>query len=126
MPFNREELCSAAGINADQLGQLEEFGIVVARGSGHAATFGGDAVDIARAAGRFLQQGIDARHLRAWRQAADREATLFEQRIMPLLRQRNPQSRQLALDTMSELAQLGGELRTALVSSLLRHHFEGS
>jgi DNA-binding transcriptional MerR regulator len=125
LPFSRDELCAAAGIDSSQLEQLESFGIVAPRGTGADATFGADAVDIAKVAGLFLAQGIDARHLRAWRQAADREATLFEQRIMPLLRQRNPQSRQLALDTLSELAELGGKLHTALVSSLLRHHYDG-
>ncbi len=125
LPFTRDELCTAAGIDASQLEQLESFGIVAPRGTGVDATFGADAVDIATVAGVFLAQGIDARHLRAWRQAADREASLFEQRIMPLLRQRNPQSRQLALDTLTELAELGSKLHTALVSSLLRHHYDG-
>ena len=125
LPFNRDELCAAAGIDASQHEQLESFAIVAPRGAGADATFGADAVEIAKVAGVFLAQGIDARHLRAWRQAAEREATLFEQRIMPLLRQRNPQSRQLALDTLSELAELGSSLHTALVSSLLRHHYDG-
>jgi hypothetical protein len=73
-----------------------------------------------------LALGIDARHLRGWRQSAERESALYEQRIMPLLRQRNPQSRQAALDTLTELADLGGQLRSALVDSLLRHHYDGS
>jgi hypothetical protein len=125
LPYNREELCSAAGITTAQLAQLEEFGIIAARGTGNDATFQADALDIAKAAGKFLDLGIDARHLRAWRQAAEREASLFEQRIMPLLRQRNPQSRQQALDSLSELAALGSQLRAALIESLLRHHFDG-
>jgi len=45
---------------------------------------------------------------------------------MPLLRQRNPASRQLALDTLTELSELGGRLHNALIESTLRHHFEGT
>ena len=126
LPYSRDELCLAAGISETQLCQLDEFAIVPSRGSGAQATYQTDALEIARVAGRFLEQGIDARHLRAWRQGAERESALFEQRILPLLRQRNPQSRQLALQALSELADLGSQLRSALVDSLLRHHFDGS
>ncbi|MCU1400815.1 MAG: putative MerR family transcriptional regulator [Acidimicrobiales bacterium] len=126
MPLDRDELCAAAGITVEDLAQLESFGLVAGRGTGRDVTYTADALAIAAIAGRFLANGIDARHLRTWRQAADREAALFEQRIMPLLRQRNPQSRQAALDTLTQLADLGGQLRGALVDSALRHHFEGS
>ncbi len=126
LPFDRSELCAAAGITAAQLAELESFGLIHGRGSGADATYPTESVDIARVAARFMDNGIDARHLRTWRQAAEREAALFEQRIMPLLRQRNPQSRQTALDTLTELAELGGQLRSALVHSVLRHHFDGT
>ncbi len=126
LPYSRDELLFAAGIDEAQLRQLDEFGIVPSRGSGVEATYQTDAVEIARVAGRFLVQGIDARHLRSWRQGAERESALFEQRIMPLLRQRNPQSRQQALDTLGELADLGSQLRAALIDSMLRHHFDGT
>ena len=36
--------------------------------------------------------------------------------ILPLLRQRNPQARQQAVATLSTLASLGGELRSAIVT----------
>ena len=52
--------------------------------------------------------GVEGRHLRAWRQAAEREASLFEQMILPLLRQRNPQARQQAVATLTTLSALGG------------------
>ncbi len=126
IPYRRDELCLAAEITEAQLRELDEFGIVPSRGTGAEATYQADAVEIARVAGRFLEQGIDARHLRAWRQSAERESALFEQRIMPLLRQRNPQSRHQALQALTDLAELGSQLRAALIDSLLRHHFDGS
>lgn len=126
LPYSRDELRLAAEISEEQLRELDEFVIVPSRGSGADATYQADAVEIARIAARFLEQGIDARHLRSWRQAAERESALFEQRIMPLLRQRNPQSRQQALQTLSELAELGNQLRAAMIESMLRHHFDGA
>ena len=75
---------------------------------------------MARAAAGFARHGVEARHLRAWRNAADREAGLFEQVIMPLLRQRNPEARRQAAATLTELATLGGDLRKALIDQAVR------
>ena len=52
------------------------------------------------------------------------DLSLFEQLILPQLRQRNPQARQQAVDTLRELARLGGELRSALLANSLRHHLD--
>ena len=89
---NRDELCAMASITREQLAQLEEFGVVPKR-TNAGELYGDEAVEIAAAAGGFLRSGVDARHLRAWRTSADREAGLYEQLILPTLRQRNPQAR---------------------------------
>ena len=52
--------------------------------------------------------------------SADREADLFQQAVLPLLRQRNPQARQEALDTLDALAEAGSALRDALLRRALR------
>jgi hypothetical protein len=122
--YLRSELCAAAGLTAAQLAELESYGLLTGRGSGSGTTYGESDVTIARAAAGFLARGVDARHLRAWRQSAEREAGLFEQRILPLLRQRNPQARHDAVELLNELATLGGELRDAIVHAALRHHLE--
>ena len=122
--YTTAELCSIAGIDETQLAQIESFGLVAGRGTGAFALYTGGDVAVAVAAAGFLSRGVEGRHLRAWRQAADREAALFEQLILPQLRQRNPQARAQAVETLHELARLGGELRAALVGNALRHHLE--
>ncbi|MEX0847605.1 MAG: MerR family transcriptional regulator [Ilumatobacteraceae bacterium] len=122
--YDANELCAAAGITAEQLADLRSFSLVAPRGTGLNATYTDGDVAIAKAASGFLARGIDARHLRSWRQSAEREATLYEQRILPLLRQRNPQARQDAVTLLGELADLGAELRQALMVSLLRQHID--
>ena len=123
--YSTAELCSIAGIDETQLGQIESFGLVTGRGTGAFALYTGGDVAVAAAAAGFLSRGVEGRHLRAWRQAAEREAALFEQLILPQLRQRNPQARAQAVETLRELARLGGELRGALVDNALRHHLDG-
>jgi DNA-binding transcriptional MerR regulator len=122
--YDASEVCELAGITAEQLDDLRSFSLVAPRGTGAAATFTGDDLAVAQAAAGFLARGIDARHLRSWRQSAEREAGLYEQRILPLLRQRNPQSREDAVTLLAELADLGAELRQALMTGLLRQHLD--
>jgi hypothetical protein len=120
--YVRAELCSLVGITAAQLTEIESYGLVAGRGSGSGATYSDADLAVVRVAAAFLERGIDARHLRGWRQAAEREVALFEQRITPLLRQRNPKSRAEARQNLAELADLGGQLREALMTSLLRQY----
>ncbi len=119
--YSAEELAAAVGATTALVNELKQFGLINA----HAVVAGTPyfeegSLAIVRAATQFAHHGVEVRHLRAWRNAADREAALFEQIVLPLLRQRNPQSRRHAADTLSELAQLGSELRAALVDQAIR------
>ncbi|MBA3289163.1 MAG: MerR family transcriptional regulator [Acidimicrobiia bacterium] len=118
---NRQELCAMASISPDDLARLEDFGVVTPR-PGVGDLFGDEAVEIAAAAGGFLRLGVDARHLRSWRTSVEREAGLFEQLIVPLLRQRNPQARTQAIEQLGQLNALSGRLRSALMRSTLRQY----
>lgn len=120
---NRDELCAMASVTREQLSTLEEYG-VVARHPGGTDLYGGDAVEIAAAAVGFLRVGIDARHLRAWRTSVDREVGLFEQLVVPLLRQRHPEARVQAVDELDRLTLLGVRLRGALMRESVRRHLE--
>ncbi len=116
-----DEVCSMSGLTPQQLAQVESYGVVVPAANG---SYDEDALEIARIAKRFLDLGVDARHLRGWRVAADREAGLFEQVIQPLIRQRNPQASDHAVAQLNELAMFGGQLRSAMMRTLLRQHLD--
>ncbi len=103
-----DELCLLAGLTAPQLAELESYGLLAGKGSGEATVYSAGDLAIAQAAAGFMHLGVEGRHLRAWRQAGEREASLFEQMILPLLRQRNPQARQQAVSTLTTLTALGG------------------
>ena len=122
--LDRGEFLSMVGITEDELDQLEGFGLVQPHLGGLAPTYDDDAVAIAKPAVEFLRAGIDARHLRTWRTAAEREASLYEQIVTPRYRQRNPEARADALRQLRRLDALGASLRSALTRQVLRHHFE--
>jgi DNA-binding transcriptional MerR regulator len=119
--FTREELCRAAGATVEQLLELESFGLVSARGSGErGAWYGGDDLVLLRLARELADYGLEARHLRMYKLFAEREAALFEQVVAPLVRQRNPEARTRARQTIEALAQLGSRMRELALRSAVR------
>lgn len=109
--LRRPELREAAGVDEQLLADLEGYALVTAE-DGH---FGGDDLEVARAAGELARYGIEARHLRAFRTAAERELGLVDQVVTPMRRHPSPGASARAADSASELAALCLRLHTALV-----------
>jgi DNA-binding transcriptional MerR regulator len=120
--LSRPELLTTTGIDGRLLDELESYGLVSARSLGQQAVYDGAARQICEIAGAFQQLGIEVRHLRAWKSSAEREAGLFEQRILPLLRQRNPSAREQSAALLEEMTTLGANLRHVLVAQALRQY----
>ncbi|MBT0772469.1 MerR family transcriptional regulator [Kineosporia sp. J2-2] len=113
--FTRAQLLLAAEIHDETLAALESHGLVSARPAGH---FDADAVAVARIAGELAGFGIEPRHLRAFRTAADREAGLIEQVTSPI-RHRGDGSVARADDVAQELIALCSRLHTSLLKVAL-------
>jgi DNA-binding transcriptional MerR regulator len=116
------ELCSMSGITSAQLADLVSYGVLAADSPAEPPLYNEDALEIASNAKRFLDAGVDARHLRGWRVAAEREAGLLDQLVQPLLRQRNPEARAQAMQQLVDLEAVGGRLRSAMMREALRSH----
>jgi len=80
--------------------------------------------DIAAACEALSRFGIDARNLRAFRTAADRESGLLEAVIAPALRSRNEERRQAALADLQHLSQSAEELADLLLRRNVRRLVE--
>lgn len=116
------ELCSASGLAPERLREVERFGLLEGRPVAGTTYYDAEALAVARIAAGFLRFGVEARHLRIYRSAAEREASLFEQIVLPLMKQRNPSARRRAVETVAELARLGEELRNCMVRRSLRDY----
>jgi DNA-binding transcriptional MerR regulator len=123
--LSAEELCAASGLTLDEVAGLKGFGLVESVTVAGIETFDEDALTVANLAVAFRAFGIEPRHLRLYRNAADRELGLIEQVVIPLLRQRNPESRQRAVEGADQLAALGQSMRTTLLRQALRRHLGG-
>ncbi|MEU1623450.1 MerR family transcriptional regulator [Streptomyces sp. NPDC005722] len=115
--IGREELLAATGAEAGELAQWEAYGLVE---TGPDGDYDAETVNIAKIVADLGRFGLEPRHLRAVKAAADREAGLVEQVVAPLRRHRNPQTRTHAEATARELAALSVRLHAALVQSALR------
>jgi DNA-binding transcriptional MerR regulator len=120
--LSRDELLDQAGLTDEQLRQLEQYGLVTKRSGGY---YDGDALLVSATVVELARYGLEPRHLRAYRSAADREVGLFEQVVTPMVRQRNPEAKARAAETVRELAALSVRLHAALVQAGLRSALGG-
>jgi DNA-binding transcriptional MerR regulator len=114
------ELCDRAGIDVAYARALEEYGLLTPRLEGGEHLFREGDAEIAAACGRLAQFGIDARHLRTFKNSAGREAGLLEQLVAPALRSRNPERRKAGLEDLQALAEASQELSRLLFWRELR------
>jgi DNA-binding transcriptional MerR regulator len=113
--MSRRQLLEAAGIDDEELTELEAYGLIRRVGR----HYGPEALAVVRAVGALRQYGLQARHLGAVKAAADREANLIEQVVAPQLRQRDPGARDAAARTAWQIADLALRLHATLVESAL-------
>jgi DNA-binding transcriptional MerR regulator len=111
--MTRAELLEAAGIDADRLAELEDYGLI-GRSGRH---YGADALEVARACAALARFGVEARNLRGIKAAAERDVSLAEQLVSPQLRQRGAGSRAAAAQDAWQIATLSLWLHAALVES---------
>ena len=119
-----QELAASCALEPGDLKDLERYGLIGSRTVGGTAYYDDDALAAAHVAAGFMKFGVEARHLRMYKTAAEREAGFFEQVVMPMLKQRNPEARRQASETLAELARLGQQLRSAMLRNALRDYLE--
>jgi DNA-binding transcriptional MerR regulator len=115
--LSRAELLDRAGIPDATLAALEQHGLIRARPGGR---YDADALVIAEVAAELGRFGLEPRHLRGSRTAADREVGLYAQLVTPLARQADPSARARAAEAVRELVTLSQRLHGALIRAGLR------
>jgi DNA-binding transcriptional MerR regulator len=115
--LKRADLIARAAIDEALLEDMQQHGLVTPRAGGW---YDADALAVAEAVRDLASYGLEPRHLRAYRVAADREVGLFAQLVTPLARQADPAARARAADTVRELTALSQRLHAALVRAGLR------
>lgn len=110
------EVIEATGARPELVRDLAEYGLIESLNG-----LDDTEREIVQTAVELAAYGVEPRHLRMFRMAAEREATLLEQLLASGLRSRNPERRREALESMESLAALVSHIRhLALVAELRR------
>ena len=126
LQMSLEEMSTATGIDRDRIKELEAFGIVRSHGPEGARYYDGDDFVILSIVKDFFRYGIEARHLTMYKHFADRESTFFDQIIAPTLRQKNPDARRTAAQTLADLSATSRKFKQALLRTNLRDHLRSA
>ena len=124
--FTREELANASGCDEAALADLERYGLLTGKTVGGSSYFDEESLIVARLAAAFARHGVEPRHLRMYKMAAEREAGFFQQVVLPGMRQRDPAGRRQSLETLADLVRLGDGLRGSILRQALRSYVEGA
>ena len=119
LSLSRDELKDMSGLSDEELTGLIEFGILEER---QGTAYDENDLMIATAAQRFLSFGVEPRHLKMYRQFADREATFFEQILTPMGRRKDVDAARRTSESATELLVLSRQIRDAVLKSNLREH----
>ena len=120
MSLTLTDFVNAAGMSEEDVKELEEYGLIHA----HPLPSGGSCYDeddlmVAKIAKEFAKFGIYARHLRMYKNFAEKEAGLFEQVVIPLSRA-GGDTRKGINQSLNDLAKLSRRLKQVMLKSRLR------
>ena len=115
--LSREDLIDRSGVDDDLLTALLKAGVIT---TGPGGFFDEHAVVILQCARALADYGVEPRHLRAFRSAADRQSDLIAQIAGPLVKAGKTGSRDRADDLAREVAALAITLHTSLIKSAVR------
>ncbi len=117
-----EEMSSASGVDKDRIRELESYGIVCSHGPEGARYYDGDDYITLSIVKDFFRYGVEPRHLTMYKHFEEREASFFEQIVAPMLRQKNPDARRAASQTLAELTVTSRKFKQALLRTNIREH----
>ena len=121
-----EEMSAATGVDRDRIKELESFGIVCSHGPDGARYYDGDDYIILSIVKDFFRFGIEPRHLTMYKHFADRESSFFEALVAPTLRQKNPDARKAAAQTLADLSVTSRKFKQALLRTNLREDLQSA
>jgi DNA-binding transcriptional MerR regulator len=117
--LTREQMLAETGLDDDQLAAIDESGLLHRRRGGY---YDADDVVIATIAAELARFGLEPRHLRAFKSAADREVGLVEQAVAaPNSRRRTGAGLERSRENAAQLATRLVRLHSALLQAGLRH-----
>jgi DNA-binding transcriptional MerR regulator len=115
--LSREDLLARSRVDDELITELVRAGVIT---TGPGGFFDEHSVLIAQCARALAEYGVEPRHLRAFRSAADRQSDLIAQIAGPVVKAGKAGARDRADDLAREVAALAITLHTSLIKSAVR------
>ena len=126
LQMSLEEMSAATGIEKEQIKDLESFGIVCSHGPESAIYYDGDDYIVLSIVKDFFRYGVEPRHLTMYKHFEEREAAFFETIVAPMMRQKNPDARKAASQSLAELSKISRKFKQALLRTNIRDHIQSA
>lgn len=114
------DFATRAELSNAQVNELIGFGLISVSKTDKGSVIDRSQLRVARAAAICFDHGLEARHLRAWRVAAVREAGLVEQIVAPMLHKGSPEDLEKARTIADALIDQGQVIRESIMVSQLK------
>jgi DNA-binding transcriptional MerR regulator len=126
LQMSLDEMSAATGIEKERIKDLESFGIVCSHGPESAIYYDGDDYIVLSIVKDFFRFGVEPRHLTMYKHFEEREAAFFETIVAPMMRQKNPDARRTAAESLAELAKISRKFKQALLRTNIRDHLQSA
>lgn len=118
-----EETAKKTGITIEQLKSLESFGLLSPKDTEEGKVFDTNDIELITVVRKMSKYGIEPRHLRIYQHSTDREASFFEQILMPIVKQNRPETAGRSTEILSELINLSDSLKRLLLRKAINEYF---
>ena len=126
LQMSLEEMSAATGIEKERIKDLESYGIVCSHGPESAIYYDGDDYIVLSIVKDFFRYGVEPRHLTMYKHFEEREAAFFETIVAPMMRQKNPDARRAASQSLADLAKISRKFKQALLRTNIRDHIQSA
>ena len=126
LQMSLDEMSAATGIEKERIKDLQSFGIICSHGPASATYYDGDDYIVLSIVKDFFRYGVEPRHLTMYKHFEEREAAFFETIVAPMMRQKNPDARRAASQSLADLSKISRKFKQALLRTNIRDQIQSA
>ncbi len=123
-PVPTEKAIGSIGISPETAKMLENFGIIQPVKTSEGKCYNSIDIRLMIIAREMARYGIEARHLRMYSTLAEKESTLFQQILYPIVRQKSDDKSQRIQEVLEILSDLSNQLKALLLEKKVKEYLQ--
>lgn len=122
--FSLEDTAKKTGITIEELKELESYGFLNPNQTEEGKFFDSDDIELISIVHKMAKFGIEPRHLRMYQHFADREASFFEQILLPIIKHGRPETTDKSTEVLADLIRLSEIFKRLLLRRTIQQYFQ--